>query len=57
MRRTWRAATFKLPPLWRRGGLLGGQGCAARGHGYGPRVVHHVRHVVPSQMVAEGVRE
>ena len=22
----WRAATFKPPPLWRRGGLLGGRG-------------------------------
>ena len=26
MRRMWRAATFKPPPLWRRGGLLGGRG-------------------------------
>ena len=25
-RRMWRAATFKPPPLWRRGGLWGGRG-------------------------------
>ena len=36
---------------------MGGQGCAARGHGYGPCVVRRVRHVVPSQVVPEGVRE
>ena len=36
---------------------MGGQGCAARGHGYGPRVVRRVRHVVPSQVVPEGVHE
>ena len=36
---------------------MGGQGCAARGHGYGPCVVRHVRHVVPSQVVPEGVGE
>ena len=53
----WRAATFKPPPLWRRGGLPGGQGCVARGHGYGPCVVRRVRHVVPSQLVPEGVGE
>ena len=34
---------------------MGGQGCAARGHGYGPCVVHRVCHVVPSQVVPEGV--
>ena len=36
---------------------MGGQGCAARGHGYGPCVVRRVRHVVPSQVVPEGVDE
>ena len=53
----WRAATFKPPPLWRKGGLWGGRDCAARGHGYGPCVVRRVRHVVPSQVVPEGVGE
>ena len=33
---------------------MGGQGCAARGHGYGPCVVRRLRHVVPSQVVTEG---
>ena len=36
---------------------VGRQGCAGRGHGYGPRVVRCVRHVVPSQVVPENVRE
>ena len=36
---------------------MGGQGCAARGHGCGPCVVRRVRHVVPSQVVPEGVGE
>ena len=36
---------------------MGGQGCSARGHGYGPCVVRRVRHVVPSQVVPEGVGE
>ena len=36
---------------------MGGQGCAARGHCYGPCVVRSVRHVVPSQVVPEGVGE
>ena len=36
---------------------MGGQGCAARGHGYGPCVVRRVGHVVPSQVVPEGVGE
>ena len=36
---------------------MGGQGCAARGHGYGPCVVRRVRHVVPSQVVLDGVGE
>ena len=36
---------------------MGGQGCAARGHGYGPCVVRRIRHVVPSQVVPEGVGE
>ena len=40
-----------------RGRAVGGQGCAARGHGYGPRVVSCVCHVVPSQVVPEGVDE
>ena len=35
----------------------GGQACAARGHGYGPCVVRRVRHVVPTQVVPEGVGE
>ena len=34
-----------------------GQGCAACSHGYGPRVVRRVRHLVPSQVVPEGVSE
>ena len=36
---------------------MGGQGYAARGHGHGPCVVRRVRHVVPSQVVPEGVGE
>ena len=36
---------------------MGGQGCAARGHGHGPCVVRRVRHIVPSQVVQEGVSE
>ena len=36
---------------------MGGQGFAVRGHGYGPCVVCRVCHVVPSQVVPEGVRE
>ena len=36
---------------------MGGQGCAARGHGYCPCVVRRVRHGVPSQAVLEGVGE
>ena len=39
------------------GWAVGGQGCAALGHGYGPRVVRCVRHVVPSQVVLKGVSE
>ena len=42
----WRAATFKPSPLWRRGGLWGGRA-----------VVRRVRHLVPSQVVPEGVGE
>ena len=34
-----------------------GQGCAARGHGFGPCMVRRVRHVVPSQVVPQGVAE
>ena len=34
-------------PAVARGRAVGGQACAARGHGYGPRVVRYVRHVVP----------
>ena len=36
---------------------MGGQGYSARGHGYSPCVVRRVRHVVPSQVVPEGVGE
>ena len=36
---------------------MGGQGCAARGHGYGPCVVRRVPHVLPSLVVPEGVGE
>ena len=36
---------------------MGGQGCAARGHGYGPCVVRRIRRVAPSQVVPEGVSE
>ena len=39
------------------GWAVGGHGCAARGHGYGPRVVRRVHHVVPSKVVPEGVGE
>ena len=44
-------------PAVAQGGAVGGQGCAARGDGYGPCVVRRVRHVVPSQVVPEGVGE
>ena len=44
-------------PAVAQGWAVGGQGCAARGHGNGPCVVRRVRHVVPSQVVPEGVRE
>ena len=44
-------------PALARGRAVGEQGCAARGCGYGPRVVRRVCHVVPSQVVPEGVRE
>ena len=50
----WRAATFKPPPLRHRA-AVGGQGCAARRDGYGPRIVRCVRHVMSSRMVSEGV--
>ena len=36
---------------------MGGQGCVARCHRCGPCVVRPVRHVVPSQLVPEGVGE
>ena len=36
---------------------MGGQVCAARGNGYGRCVVRRVRHIVPSQVVLEGVGE
>ena len=36
---------------------MGGQGCAACRHGYGPWVVRRVRQVVPSEVVPEGVGE
>ena len=44
-------------PAVAQGWAVGGQGCAARGHGYGPCVVRRVRHVVPSGVVPEGVGE
>ena len=44
-------------PAVSQGRAVGGQGCVTRGHGYGPRVVRCVRHVVPSQVVPEGVSE
>ena len=44
-------------PAVAQGWAVGGQGCAARGHGYGPCVVRRVRHVLPSQVVPEGVSE
>ena len=34
---------------------MGGQGGAARGHCYGPRMVRCLPHVVPSQVVPEGL--
>ena len=66
----WRTATFKPPPLWRRGGLGGGIGFTRigeeerrdgeaialhkYGYGYVPRMVLWVCHVVPSQVVPQG---
>ena len=44
-------------PAVAQGRAVGGQGCAGRGHCYGPRVVRCIRHVVPSQVVPEGVSE
>ena len=44
-------------PAVAQGRAVGGQGCADCGHGYGPRVVRCVGHVVPSQVVPEGVGE
>ena len=44
-------------PAVAHGRAVGGQGCAARGHGYGPRVVRCVRHVVFAQVVPEGFGE
>ena len=41
-------------PAVAQGRTVGGQGCAARGHSHGPRVVRCVCHVVPSQVVLEG---
>ena len=42
-------------PAVAQGRALRGQGCAARGHGYGPHVVRCVRHVVIPQLVPGGV--
>ena len=53
----WRAAMFKPPRAVAQGRAVRGRACVARGHGYGPREVRCVRHVVPSQMVLEGVSE
>ena len=47
----------QVAPAVAQGQAVEGQGCAARGHGYGPRVVRCVPHVVPSQVVPEGVCE
>ena len=44
-------------PAVAQGWAVGGQGYAARRHRYDPCVVCHVRHVVPSQVVPEGVGE
>ena len=44
-------------PAVAQGWAVGGQGCAARGHGYGPCVVRRICHVVPPQVVLEGVGE
>ena len=44
-------------PAVAQGRAVGGHRCAARGHGYGPRVVGCVRHVVPSRMTPEGLNE
>ena len=44
------------PPV-AQGRAAGGQGCAARGHGYGRRLMRCVRQVVPSQVVPESVGE
>ena len=44
-------------PAVAQGWAVGGQRCAARGHGYGPRVVRRVCHVVLSQVVPDGIGE
>ena len=44
-------------PAVAQGWAVAGQGCAARGHAYGQCVVRRVRHVVPPQVVPEGVGE
>ena len=44
-------------PAVAQGRSVGGQGCAARGHGYGPHVVCCLRYVVPSRVVPEGIGE
>ena len=44
-------------PAVAQGWAVGGQGCAARGHGHGPCVVHRLRRLVPSQVVPEGVSD
>ena len=44
-------------PAVAQGRAVGGQGCAARGNGYVPHVVCRIRHVIPSQVVPEGVGE
>ena len=49
-RRMWRAATFRPPRLWRRGGPW-------RGSGVWPMFVPRVGGVMPSQVVPDGVGE
>ena len=48
---------IQAAPAVAQGRAVRGQGCAARGHGYVPRVVRRMRHVIPSQVVPQGVSE
>ena len=51
------ARNVQAAPAVASGRAAGGQGCSSRDNGYGPRLVRCVRHVVPSQVVADSVSE